>query len=54
LENALREAELKALQHRINPHFMFNVLNSISRLIALGESDKAQEVLAAFTKMLRV
>ncbi|HHY08652.1 MAG TPA: histidine kinase [Corynebacteriales bacterium] len=53
LENALREAELKALQHRINPHFMFNVLNSISRLIALGESDKAQEVLAAFTKMLR-
>ncbi len=53
LENALREAELKALQHQINPHFMFNVLNSISRLIALGESDKAQEVLAAFTKMLR-
>lgn len=53
LENALKEAELKALQHQINPHFMFNVLNSISRLIALGESDKAQEVLVAFTKMLR-
>jgi len=32
---------------------MFNVLNSVGRLIALGELDKAQKVLAAFTKMLR-
>jgi len=53
LEKSLKEAELKALQLQINPHFMFNVLNSVNRLISLEEEKKAQQVLDAFTKMLR-
>lgn len=53
LEKSLKEAELKALQLQINPHFMFNVLNSVNRLISLNEHDKAQQVLSAFSKMLR-
>lgn len=53
LEKSLKEAELKALQHQINPHFLYNVLNIINRSIFLGELNKAQEVLSAFTKMLR-
>lgn len=53
LEKSLKEAELKALQLQINPHFMFNVLNSVNRLISLGDEQKAQQVLDAFTKMLR-
>ena len=53
LEKSLKEAELKALQHQINPHFLFNVLNMINRLIHLNEYTTAQNVLNAFTKMLR-
>lgn len=53
LERSLKEAELKALQLQINPHFMFNVLNSVNRLISLGDDQRAQQVLDAFTKMLR-
>ena len=53
LEKSLKEAELKALQLQINPHFMFNVLNSVNRLIGLEQYSTAQDVLDAFTKMLR-
>ncbi|HHU32815.1 MAG: sensor histidine kinase [Zhaonellaceae bacterium] len=53
LEKSLKEAELKALQHQINPHFLFNVLNMINRLVHLEEYDTAQSVLTAFTEMLR-
>ncbi|MEL7567390.1 MAG: PocR ligand-binding domain-containing protein [Dehalobacterium sp.] len=53
LEESLKTAELKALQHKINPHFMFNVLNTVSRLIGLQEFNTAQAVLDTFTKMLR-
>ena len=53
LEKSLKEAELKALQHQINPHFLFNVLNMVDRLIYLKDYQKAQSVLKAFTKMLR-
>ncbi len=30
MEKLLQESEIKALQARINPHFMFNTLNSIA------------------------
>lgn len=53
LEKLLKEAELKALQNQINPHFMFNILNTVNRLISLQQYHKAQDVLTAFTKMLR-
>jgi ligand-binding sensor protein len=53
MEKALKMAELEALQKQINPHFMFNILNSISRLVSLEEMDKAQRVIDTFSKMLR-
>ncbi len=53
LEKALKEAELKALQSQINPHFLFNTLNTISRLALLEGASKTQEVVFALAELLR-
>ena len=52
-EASLKEADLKALQAQINPHFLFNVLNTIGRLALLEGADKTQEMIYAFSDMMR-
>jgi len=46
------EAELKALQARINPHFLFNTLNSIASLIA-EDPAKAEEMTEKLSVLFR-
>lgn len=46
------EAELKLLREQINPHFTFNVLNSIEVLIR-KDPQKASHMLLGFSEMLR-
>lgn len=53
LKNQLSLARLEALQKQIMPHFTFNVLNSISRLLSMGESERAGRMLNSFSSMLR-
>lgn len=53
LQMSLNKAKLEALEKQTTPHFTFNVLNSISRLISMKEYSTAQEMLFAFSKMLR-
>lgn len=53
LEKALKDAELKALQSQINPHFLFNTLNTISRLALLEGAPRTQEVVFALAELLR-
>lgn len=53
LENLLRAAELKALQSQVNPHFMFNTLNTIARLALLEGAERTQEVVYALSDLLR-
>lgn len=53
LEKNLLELEQKALRLQMNPHFIFNVLNSIHNLIILNESDKARYALSKFSKLMR-
>mgnify|MGYP002549872132 CR=1 FL=1 len=48
-----KEAELKALQAQINPHFIYNTLFSVKCLVSLGENDTAERMLENFTAMLR-
>jgi hypothetical protein len=50
----MAELELQSLRAQLNPHFMFNSLNSLQRLILMEESDKSQSYLARFSKMLRM
>lgn len=49
----IAELETKALQAQMNPHFIFNSLNSIQSFILNDESDKALRYLADFSKLVR-
>lgn len=53
LEKSLKASELKALQSQVNPHFLFNTLNSIARLAMLEEAFKTQEVVISLADLLR-
>lgn len=52
LESSVRETESKVLRAQMNPHFMFNALNSIRALI-LEEPDKAQKAVTQLSNILR-
>lgn len=52
-EAALMEADLKALQAQINPHFLFNVLNTIGRVALLERAEKTQELIYQFSDLMR-
>lgn len=47
------EGELKALRAQINPHFIFNCLNSIHHFIQSQEPKQAGEYLIKFSKLIR-
>lgn len=51
LENQNLKAELDLLKGQINPHFLFNALNSVHVLIR-KDSDKAQKTLEKFSNLL--
>ncbi len=52
LQLALREAELRALEAQINPHFLFNCLNSI-RALVVENPPVAQDRITRFASILR-
>lgn len=53
LEKALKETQLRVLQSQINPHFLFNTLNTIARLAYLEKAENTQEVTYSLAKILR-
>lgn len=52
LQNLLKQAELDALKFQLNPHFIFNSLNSISSL-TLMDNMKAHEMVIKLSEFLR-
>jgi sensor histidine kinase YesM len=50
----LTTAELQAIHSQINPHFVFNTLNTISRQAILEDAPKTQEMVYAMAELLRV
>ncbi|TWI56875.1 sensor histidine kinase [Halalkalibacter nanhaiisediminis] len=53
LEKVLKETQLKVLQSQINPHFLFNTLNTISRIAYLENADQTQNVTYLLGNILR-
>lgn len=52
LQSALKESELLALKSQMNPHFLFNALNTI-RALVISDSGKAQEAVTRLANILR-
>ena len=52
MQLAVRDAELRALEAQINPHFLFNCLNSIRGLV-VEDPQKAQDMITRFAALLR-
>ncbi|MGI6685744.1 MAG: cobalamin-dependent protein [Bacillota bacterium] len=53
LEEALKDAEMNALQSQVNPHFLFNALNTISRLALLQGDSLTERVVGALARLMR-
>ncbi len=49
----LAESELTALRAQMNPHFLFNSLNSINHQVISGNTDKASTYLEHFSRLIR-
>jgi Histidine kinase/GAF domain len=54
INQQLAEAQLTALQTQMNPHFIFNALNSIKRMILDNENRNASRYLSKFAQMIRM
>jgi hypothetical protein len=53
IKQKMTETEMMALRSQMNPHFIFNSLNSIDNLIQTDQREKATEYLSKFAKLLR-
>lgn len=52
-ETAAQAAHVRALRYQINPHFLFNTLNSLSSLVMSGRRDRAEGMLMALSTFFR-
>ena len=53
-KNELTYSNLKALQSQMNPHFIFNALNSIQDYIIHNEKKLARVYLVKFSRLIRI
>jgi sugar lactone lactonase YvrE len=53
-EKRLAETEMQALRAQMNPHFMFNSLNSINNFILKNDADNASGYLTKFSRLMRL
>lgn len=52
-QNEKLEAEVRAVTYRIHPHFLYNTLSTLRWLIRAGEMERAEQGLAALTRLLQ-
>jgi len=52
-EQLMKELELKHLQNQVNPHFLFNTLNTISRMAFLENAEQTTRLIESVSSLLR-
>jgi len=52
-ESAAQSAQVRALRYQVNPHFLFNTLNSLSSLVMTGRPERAEAMLLALSTFFR-
>src|SRR5918994_3186010 len=52
-EAAARAAQVRALRYQVNPHFLFNTLNSLSSLVMSGRPEEAEEMILKLSTFFR-
>lgn len=53
LERAAQAAELRSLRYQVNPHFLFNTLNSLSSLVMKDRRDEAEQMIMSLSNFYR-
>jgi signal transduction histidine kinase len=51
--SAAKAAELRSLRYQVNPHFLFNTLNSLSALVMIGKADRAEKMIQTISRFYR-
>ena len=51
--SAAKAAELRSLRYQVNPHFLFNTLNSLSALVMTGKTERAEEMIQTISNFYR-
>ena len=51
--SAAKAAELRSLRYQVNPHFLFNTLNSLSALVMTGKPQRAEEMIQSISRFYR-
>ena len=54
IDKQLAQTEMKALHAQMNPHFIFNCLNSIREMILNNENEQASLYLSKFARLIRI
>lgn len=50
---AAKNAELRSLRYQVNPHFLFNTLNSLSALVMTGRAEQAERMIQTISSFYR-
>ena len=52
--NAAKAAELQSLRYQVNPHFLFNTLNSLSAMVLTGKTEMAERMIQMISTFYRL
>lgn len=52
-KRAAKAAELRSLRYQVNPHFLFNTLNSLSALVMTGKAETAERMIQTLSSFYR-